>query len=355
MNIFEDKYLRERIVQIIARQKEGQIVIASYKDGTGLPTREDLGAELTRAAFPYDYTVGKFGFLKYNAELSAYVFTPKPGEKLPQVLANYRPLTLAEAVLDLSKRVISIQVNQTQITFTGVQPWKGLYEVITEINTELARQNTGVVVWKITPKGNEKPDLSERLFSEGVPQLRNGQAMAHVTGYAYDSDHALAYIGLVSYKTSLESLRVTLMCGKPLQLLQEKGLNLSLFPTEKYESAWQPMPEYTSHHVGFISRLSLPGKWEPEDQNSYLLVFCGTPDPHQELLRLFIERLTDALEYPLLDEWAAPIWKAALDQRMIQDLTTGGDCILGAKINLQSDWLALLTGLLQNEDISLAN
>ena len=57
--------------------------------------------------------------------------------------------------------------------------------------------------------GKAKP--GNRLFPEAVPKLRNGQAMAHVTGYAYDSDHNLAYIGLVGYKTSLESLRVTIM------------------------------------------------------------------------------------------------------------------------------------------------
>ena len=54
MNIYEDKYLREKVNRIIARQKEGKIVIAAYKDGSGLPAREDLGQELTRAAYPYD-------------------------------------------------------------------------------------------------------------------------------------------------------------------------------------------------------------------------------------------------------------------------------------------------------------
>ena len=92
MNVYEDKYLREKVNRIIARQKEGKVVIAAYKDGSGLPAREDLGQELTRAAYPYDYAVGKAGFLKYDSELGAYLFTAKPGEKLPQVLANYRPL-----------------------------------------------------------------------------------------------------------------------------------------------------------------------------------------------------------------------------------------------------------------------
>ena len=353
MNVYEDKYLREKANRIIARQKEGKIVIAAYKDGSGLPAKEDLGHELTRATYPYDYAVGKAGFLKYDSELGVYLFTAKSNEKLPPVLANYRPLVLAEAILDVQDRKIIIQCGETNVTFTGVQPWKGLYEVLRELNDELDRVNAGIVVWKIIPKENDKVKPGDRLFSEAVPKLRNGQALAHITGYAYDGDHNLAYIGLVSYKTSLESLRITLMCGKPLQMTQDGVGDVSLIPTDKYEQAWQAMPEYTSHHVGFVSRLALPGKWEPEDLSIYLLVFRGTPDPGKEMIQLFIERIKEALEVPILDEWATIIWKHARNRKLVQDLVTGGDCILGARIDLQADWQELLTELLAQEDISL--
>jgi len=353
MNVYEDKYLREKVNRIIARQKEGKIVIAANKDGSGLPAREELGQELTRVAYPYDYAVGKVGFLKYDSELGAYLFTAKSGEKLPQVLANYRPLVLAEAILDVQDRRINIQCGEASVTFTGVQPWKGLYEVQRELNEELVRVNAGIVVWKIIPKENGKSEPGDRLYPEAVPKLRNGQALAHVTGYAYDSDHNLAYIGLVGYKTSLESLRVTLMCGKPVQMTQDGVGDVSLIPTDKYDQAWQAMPEYTSHHVGFVSRLALPGKWEPEDFNAYLLVFRETPEPDKEMIRLFIERIKEALEVPILDEWAVELWKQARNHNLVRDLITGGDCILGARIDLKADWQELLTELLAKEDISL--
>jgi hypothetical protein len=353
MNIYEDKYLREKVNRIIARQNEGKIVVAAYRDGSGLLVKEDLGQELTRAAFPYDYAVGKAGFLKYDSDLGAYLFTAKPGEKLPPVLANYRPLTLAEAVLDVQERRIIIQSGETNVSFTSVQPWKGMYDILREVNEELARVNAGIVVWKIISKENGGAKPGDCLFPEAVPKLRNGQALAHVTGYAYDSDHNLAYIGLVGYKTSLESLRVTLMCGKPLQMTQDGVGDVSLIPTDKYELAWQAMPEYTSHHVGFVSRLALPGKWEPEDLSAYLLVFRGESDPTKEMIRFFIERIKEALEVPILDEWAVTLWKKARDRKIIQDLVTGGDCILGVRIDLKADWQELLTELLAQQDISL--
>ena len=352
MNVYEDKYLREKLNRIIAKQREGKVVIAAYKDGNGLPAREDLG-DLGRAAYPYDYTVGSFGYLKYDSDLGAYLFTAKPDAKLPPVLAKYKKLALAEAELDVAKRIIQIRVGDTLVTFSGAQPWKGLYEILREVNEELLRTNAGIVVWRIAKKEGQSVDIKERLFPGAVPKLRNGQAMGYVTGFAYDSDRNLAYIGLVGYKTSLESLRVTLIANKPISMTQEDTGDVSLLPVEKYEQAWQPMPEFTSHHAAFVARNALPGKWEPEDLSTYLLVFKGSTSSAQELQRLFIERLKEALEIPILDEWGVELWKQARDQRFVQDLTTGGDCVQGARIDLQADWKGLIAGLLQQETLKL--
>lgn len=353
MAVYEDKYLREKVNRIIVKQRGGKIIIAAYKDGSGLPAREDLGAEVVRAAYPYDYTVGSFGFLKYDSELSAYIFTAKPDAKLPPVLAKYKKLALAEAELEAATRVIQVRVGDTLITFTGSQSWKGLHEILREVNEELLRTQAGIVVWKITKKEKQNDVMPDRLFPGAVPKLRNGQAMGYVSGYAYDSDRNLIYVGLVGYKTSLESLRVTLMSNKPISMTQEDAGDVSLLPVEKYEQTWQPMPEYTSHHAAFVARNALPGKWEPEDFSTYLLVFKGSTSPEQELQRLFVERLKEALEIPILDEWGAELWKQARDQRFIQDLTAGGDCVQGARIDLQADWKGLIAGLLQQETLKL--
>jgi len=353
MSVYEDKYLREKVNRIIAKQREGKIVVAAYKDGSGLPARDELGAAVDRAAYPYDYAVGSFGFLKYDSELGAYLFTAKEGGQLPPVLAKYHPLTLAEATLDAGKRIVQIKAGDVLVTFTGAQPWKGLYETIREVNEELQRTYVGIVVWKITCEESQDEGARNRLFSGAVPRLRNGQAMSHVTGYAYDEDHNLVYVGMVGYKTSLESLRVTLMSGKPISMSQEGVGDVSLLPVEKYEQAWQPMPEYTSHHAAFVARAALPGKWEPEDLSTYLLVFKGSTSPVQELQRLFVERLKESLEVPILEEWGAELWKQAHNQRFVQDLTTGGDCVLGARIDLQADWKDLIASLLQQETLKL--
>ena len=169
MNVYEDKYLREKVNRIIAKQREGKIIIAAYKDGSGLPAREDLGATMDRAAYPYDYSVGGFGFLKYDSDLGAYLFTPKEGAKLPQILAKYRRLTLGEATLEAETRTIQIKTGEMLVTFTGAHPWKGLYEILREMNEELLRTDAGIVVWKITKKENQSAVLHERLFQARYP------------------------------------------------------------------------------------------------------------------------------------------------------------------------------------------
>ena len=102
-----------------------------------------------------------------------------------------------------------------------------------------------------------------------------------------------------------------------------------------------------------IAHQALPGKWDPEDQNAYLLVFRSTVDPKQEMLRLFTDRLIEALEIPILDAWAMPLWKVAKDLGYIRDLVTASDCLHGFRVHLKADWNELMTPLLKEKNIVL--
>lgn len=350
MKPYEDTYLQKRVSAVIERQNQGKIVIAAYEDGTGLPTRQDLPA-IKAAQYPHDYAVGDCGYLNYDSQLGAYIFTQKPGADLPKVLAHYRPLALGEATVRVADRQAIIRVNDTEITFTGVPVWEPAYNLLKEINSELARANAGVIIWKIN--WDEKGAGEERLLFQGAaPRLRNGQALVHLTGFAYDEDHTLVYAGAVGYKTSLDSIRATLLTSKQLTLNHDQQ-DIYLSSLDRYEQVWQAMPEYTSHHVAYIGRQALPGKWDPEDQFAYLLVFETTAQPKQEMLRLFSERLKEALEIPVLDDWSVAVWKAAKDQGYIRDLVTAGDCLKGFRLHLKADWQGLITALLKEEMIVL--
>ncbi|HML39852.1 MAG TPA: hypothetical protein PKD23_04145 [Bellilinea sp.] len=350
MKPYEDTYLQKRVSTVIERQKQGKIVIAAYEDGTGLPTRQDLPT-IKSSSYPHDYAVGDVGYLDYDSQVGAYIFTPKPGADLPKALAHYRTLALGEAMVRVASRQAIIRVKDTEITFTGVPVWEPGYNLLKEINSELTRANAGVIVWKIT-WDEQGVGQEHRLFPGAAPRLRNGQALVHLTGFAYDEDHTLVYAGAVGYKTSLESIRATLLTAKQLTLNHDQQ-DIYLSSLDRYEQVWQVMPEYTSHHTVYIGRQALPGKWDPEDQFAYLLVFQSTADPRHEMLRLFAERMKETLEIPVLDDWSAALWKAAKDQGYIRELVTAGDCLKGFRLHLKADWQGLITSLLKEETIAL--
>ena len=111
------------------------------------------------------------------------------------------------------------------------------------------------------------------------------------------------------------------------------------------------MPEYTCHHACFLARIALPGKWEPEDESAYLLVFHGASDPKLEIHRQFIQRLIETLEVPVLETWADTLWNAAVQYQFISEIESGGDCIAGAKLALKADWKGLIEKLLNDCDL----
>lgn len=349
IEMYEDSYLARQVNTIIALQKQGKIVLAGYEDGTGLPTIRDIG-KLERTSYPHDFTVGdNLGYLDYTG--GHYIFIPNPGKRLPKVLEEYKTLRLGVARIDTATRTATIQVEDTRITFTGVQPWNALYKQVQEINQELTRINTGVVVWK----AELIPDQSgkKRLYANGVPSAMNGQARLDVTGYAYDPDRNLAYLGVVGYKTGIESLRATLLQNKLVTLNIPNEGTAMLRPLGKYEQVWQAMPEFTSHHSTFVSHLALPGKWEAGDSILYLLAFLGTEDIWAELKRQFAARLNEALEIPIQPEWTEALWELGVKNQHIRKLETGGDCLAGVRVNLEAQWMETIDQMLKDEILSI--
>ena len=105
--------------------------------------------------------------------------------------------------------------------------------LLKEINSELVRSNAGIIIWKIT-WDEHGADQQDRLFLGEVPRLRNSQALVHLTGFAYDEDRLLVYAGAVGYKTSLESIRATLLTSKSFTLVHDQQ-DVYLSPLGRYE------------------------------------------------------------------------------------------------------------------------
>jgi hypothetical protein len=120
-----------------------------------------------------------------------------------------------------------------------------------------------------------------------------------------------------------------------------------------YCQTWQHLPDYGVYHATLIADPALLGKWQPDDSVAYVLVYREMSQPEAELVRLFIVRLKETLEIPILDEWAEMLWKHTSNRNYVHNLTTGGDCLLGARIDLQAKWQGFLTDLLKQGEITL--
>lgn len=348
--VYQDTYLRERVKKVISEQQQGKMLLSLYSNDVGLLRADDLNLNPQRLYnSEHEFMLGSIGYLDRDYETGQYKFTLKQGEKLPKCLENYKVLQLGEAVIDAGKRLCTISTESEEITFSGVETWKGNYTLIGEINRELAKANAGVVAWKIT---TVQSDSAERLYQHGVPSVSNNETHLPVTGYAYrEPFNTLIYLGVVGYKTAIMSINATLWQGKGITAnIPEGKPYLVLIPVGKYDRTLTPMTEYEAHHCLFLSHAAIPGKWSPDNEEIYLLYFIGCDTIQSQL----VSRLNESLNIPILPEWADRITEEGRKLNYIQDLKTGGDCIAGISINVKNaDWGKLIEDLLISEQLPL--
>jgi hypothetical protein len=88
------------------------------------------------------------------------------------------------------------------------------YNLLQQVNAALAQSCQPFVAWRLEWVSGEV----DRLWPEGVPQIRNEHGSAYVTGYALDEAGNLVYLGMVGHKTVLESIRATIQARQRKKL-----------------------------------------------------------------------------------------------------------------------------------------
>ena len=201
---FENSYFRERAIKIANRQKQGHILVSGSQPDNGqglpLPYIQDVPG-LHRGSYPYDYEC-EWGRFKYEYELSAYLFTPHKGEVPPgweryDLQAPIQPVT---AVIDRARRLATVKIPDREIVLRDVPIGESPYSLLQQVNAALAQSCQPFVAWRLEWVSGE----IDRLWPEGVPQIRNEHGLAYVTGYAHDEEGNLIYLGMVGHKTVLE-------------------------------------------------------------------------------------------------------------------------------------------------------
>ena len=353
---YEDEYIKERIDEIREAEKDarlhGKILVSSYEQFwlpvlNNLPDVEYMGRQTYRA--PY----GAFESAPNCPFHDAVWFTPVPGTELPPPLKNVKVWISSGAVVDLNARMVKIQAEETEITFTGIDISLSARQLLEELNRELVRVNAGVYIYWIEPAGQMSTCIPH-LFPDGrIPTLSNAHTRADVTGYALLEDkpyqHTLAYVGIAAHKTSVESLWASLIRNRGGCSLR----GASILADGEIKMITQSIPEFNILHAGISCRKALPGKWEAKDEAVYALVFDGEKNVEAELQNVMMHRLQEALAFPVPEAWSKVIWDYGLDAGFIQRLTTGGDCRGGVKIDLTKPWQEFVQNLLERNVLAI--
>ena len=347
---YEDEYIQERIEELRTAQKEavtqGKVLVSSYEQ-FWLPALNELPDVEFQGRDRYTAPYGKFETAPSVPFHGALWFTPLPSAELPPALKYAREWRPTSAIVDGNARMVRIQAEETEVTFTGVNMGWTARELLQEINLELVRGNAGVYVYRLEPMENTAP--VQHLYPDGhIPPLTNAHTRAEVSGYAILQDrpyqHTLVYVGVAAHKTSVESLWASLIRGKGNCSLR----GTSVLADGDVKMLTHPLTEFNVLHAGIVCRKALPGKWEAKDDAAYALVF-EAGDVEAQLQALTLKRLQETLAFPVPDAWAKTLWEYALDAEYIQRLVTGGDCRGGVKLDLTKPWQDLVQNLLEQE------
>lgn len=351
---YEDEYIKERIEELRTAQQEalqhGKVLISSYEQ-FWLPCLNDLPDVEYQGRDHYSAPYGTFDAAPGTPFHGALWFTPKSGAELPVLLTNQREWKAGSGIVDLNARMVKIQSDEVEVTFTSINISQSAAELLREINRELVRVKAGVYLYRIEPIQGAAP--VQHLYPDGrIPILSNSHTRADVTGYAVLKDrpyqHTLVYVGIAAHKTSVESLWASLIRGKGGSSLH----GTSVLADGDVKMMTHPLPEFNVLHAGIVCRKALPGKWEAKDDVVYALVF-ESEAAEEKLKSLTLKRLQETLAFPIPDEWAPTLWEYALDAEYIQRLETGGDCRCGVRIDLNKPWVDLVQGLLDQNILKI--
>jgi len=353
---FENTYFRDRAIKAANRQRQGHILVSGVKpyNGQGLPLPyiHDVPG-LRRGSYPYDYECD-WGRFKYEYELSAYLFTPHNGQ-VPLSWERYElqtPIQPVTAVIDRARRLATVKTKDREIVLRDVPVGDSPYNLLQQVNAALAQSCQPFVAWRLEWVSGEV----ERLWPDGVPQIRNEHGSAYVTGYAHDEAGNLIYLGMVGHKTVLESIRATIQARQRKKLFLQ-GRPIYPLPTH-YTQTWQHLPDYGAYHATLIADPALPGKWQPGEDTVYILVFesdlAEGENPEEYAYQMLPSRLSEALPIPIIDRWSEILWEAGFEKGLITKLATGGDSLLCFSVQLaQSVWAELISKYLKEKNIKI--
>lgn len=161
---------------------------------------------------------------------------------------------------------------------------------------------------------------------------------------------------MVGHKTVLDSIRAMVQ-GRQRKKLFLQGRPIYPHATH-YHQTWQHLPDYGAYHATLIADPALPVKWRSGEEVDYILVFEGDltdgENSEEHGCQLLPSRLSEALPIPVLLEWVEALWEAGIEQELIGELRTGGECLLGYSVSVsETSWADILSRLIKEQMVKI--
>ena len=186
-------------------------------------------------------------------------------------------------------------------------------------------------------------------------RVYNDQAAVECGGYALDGE-TLVLLDVVGYKTACKSIWATTV-NSPRKTFYLSG-NIKVSGGDvrltKYHAFWQELPEQSAHNLVICNRQLLEAS-PAADVSLPFYIVTGLGEATTPVhLRRFIALLNQALDLPILPDWASWLWEMGADEQLVRALSFGGN--VTDAWSMQTDdakWSALVQSGLQSGALKL--
>ncbi len=198
----------------------------------------------------------------------------------------------------------------------------------------------------------------------------NDQAAAECLGFAADGA-LLVLLDAVGHKTACKSLWATVVGGarRPFGISGGVSVAGGEAKQDRYLAFWTELPEHNAHNLVVCHERFLVATTDPKHVRPFYLALSksveaqsvgtqsgGTQNEDSDLPASLAERfaamLNQALDLPVLPQWAGVLWHTGLRADLIEPITAGGDIAAAWKVQPDSEsWSETLRDALEAGDI----
>lgn len=218
-----------------------------------------------------------------------------------------------------------------------------------------------------TATPHSQPPKALLRAPQGLLRAYNDQAAAECVGFAVDGT-LLVLLDLVGHKTACRSLWATVVGGtrRPFGISGGHTVTGGEPKQDRYQAFWAELPEHNVHNLVICHERFLLATTDPKHLRPFYLVFTRneraqsvgaqneSDDMPAALGDRFVAMLNQALDLPVLPQWAGTLWRVGLRSGLIEPITAGGDIVAAFRVQPDGEpWGEIIRDAFETGEIAI--